>query len=100
MDLGYFAGAKEVCSCSGLSQCLCHSSDLISSPFKGWAAILVWKLSSFTTCHSVLVGRKVLSVLPLSMFHASVSFLREFQFCSCTVSECNVQQNSSPFMRV
>lgn len=95
MDLEYFAGAKKVRSCSRLSKGLWHKSNLMSSSFKGWAAILVWKLSEFTAFRSVLTGRKVLSVLPLSVFHASFSFLREFQFCSHIVSECNVQQNSS-----
>lgn len=71
----------------------------MSSPFKGWAAILVWKLSSFTTFHAVLVGKEILSVLPLSVFRSSLWFLTEFQFCSCKMltlySECNLPQTSS-----
>lgn len=92
MNLGSFAEAK-VCNCSGLPQGLCHSSELISSPVRGWAAILGWKPSSFTTFHSILAGREVLSALQL--FYTSLVVLREFQFCSCTVSERNVQPSSS-----
>lgn len=70
----------------------------MSSPFKGCAAILVWRLSSFTTIHGVLVGKEFLSVLPLSVFRASLWFLSEFQFCSCKMltlcSECTVPQTS------
>lgn len=58
-------GRSEVVS--GLSQGLCHSSDLIYSPFKGQAAISFWRLSSFTTFHSVL-GERFLSVLHLGVF--------------------------------
>lgn len=79
-DLGCFAGAKEVCNCSRLSQDPCHSSDVTSSPFKGWAAVPFRKLSSFTAFHRVLVGRRILSTLPLSVHHASFWFWGSFCF--------------------
>lgn len=90
-DLGYLAGVKEVCSCSRPSQGLCHSSDLISSPFKDWAAISFWKLSSFTAFHRVLVGRKILSTLPLSVRHASFCFWGSF--CYALVEYLSIMSN-------